>query len=196
MWHGHKGFRRAAEFHLTVGGLTAEHHLIPPGHSASSETFFGSNENIATSTAFRQNTPSSVAVGGKPALRHTESGTRENILRECCEILKTHLLGIEFLMTLNENGAVKVVPLPHKPTLPQSRWDGEAMREASGAGALLSERCHVKNHNWMCFIKLYGCLMMPRAVWLRHQFTILWKWDESFITFFFFDCKHLIRCAN
>lgn len=31
-----------------------------------------------------------------------------DILRDCCEILKTHLLGIEFLMTSNENGAVKV----------------------------------------------------------------------------------------
>lgn len=31
-----------------------------------------------------------------------------DILRDCCEILKTHLPGIEFLMTSNENGAVKV----------------------------------------------------------------------------------------
>lgn len=36
-----------------------------------------------------------------------ESGSRD-VSRDCCEILKTHLLGIEFLMTSNENGAVKV----------------------------------------------------------------------------------------
>lgn len=145
-------------------------HFIPPGRSSLSETFLKrrriSNKNIASGMEFKQYTSSSVAVSGKPVLRQTESRSCENILRECCEILKTHLLGIEFLMTLNENGAVKVVALLHKPTFRQSRWDAEAMREGSEGRALLRKRCHVKNHNWMCFIKLYGCLMMPWAVWL------------------------------
>lgn len=37
-----------------------------------------------------------------------KSRSCKNILRDCCEIIKSHLLGIEFLMILNENGAVKV----------------------------------------------------------------------------------------
>lgn len=37
-----------------------------------------------------------------------KSGSWTNILRDCCEILKSHLRGIGFLMTLNETGAVKV----------------------------------------------------------------------------------------
>lgn len=45
---------------------------------------------------------------GKAAAAWDKSGSCKNILRDCCEILKSHLLGIEFLMTLNENGAVKV----------------------------------------------------------------------------------------
>ncbi len=45
-----------------------------------------------------------------------KSGSCKNILRDCCEILKTHLLGIEFLMILNENGAVKVFRFYMSPT--------------------------------------------------------------------------------
>lgn len=45
-----------------------------------------------------------------------KSGACKNILRDCCEIRKTHLLGIEFLMTLNENGAVKVFRSCANPT--------------------------------------------------------------------------------
>lgn len=55
------------------------------------------------------------------------------------------------------------VPLPHKPTFPQSRWDSEAMREGSKGRARGSKRCLVKNHNSLCFIKLYGFLMTPRS---------------------------------
>lgn len=44
---------------------------------------------------------------GEACAARDKSGSRD-ILRDCCEILKTHLLGIEFLMTSNENGAVKV----------------------------------------------------------------------------------------
>lgn len=44
---------------------------------------------------------------GEACAARDKSGSCD-ILRDCCEIQKTHLLGIEFLMTSNENGAVKV----------------------------------------------------------------------------------------
>lgn len=123
------------------------------------------------------------------SLRQTESGARENILRECCEILKTHLLGIEFLMMLNENVAVRLAALRRR-------------GDAGGQWALLSKRRHVKNYNWIGFIKLYGCLMKPRAAWLGGiSLQYYGKWVESltassFLFFFCFYCKHLIRCDS
>lgn len=58
----------------------------------------------------------------------------EKILRDCCEILKCHLLGIEFLMTLNENGAVKVFcscasPTFYNPTETLRRY-GRAVKQS------------------------------------------------------------------
>lgn len=57
--------------------------------------------------------------GGEACAAQDKSGSRD-ILRDCCEIPKTHLLGIEFLMTSNENGAVKVFPSLREPHFLQS----------------------------------------------------------------------------
>lgn len=133
--------------------------------------------------------------------RDKKSGSRKNILGDRCEILKTHLLGIEFLMMLNENGAVKAF---HRRASPCFHNPAETRRRCGGGGtkgrARGSKRCRVKNHNSLCFIKLYGCLMTPRAVGQDAISLQYWGMKvlalQFFIFLFLIYSKRLIRCAK
>lgn len=104
--------------------------------------------------------------GDEECVAQDKSGSRD-ILRDCCEIPKTHLLGIEFLMTSNENGAVKVFlscvsPIFRSPTETlrrRGRPVKAGLMEING-GVWIRKGNHIS----LCFIKHYGCLMRSRAV--------------------------------
>lgn len=91
-----------------------------------------------------------------------------DILRDCCEILKTHLLGIEFLMTSNENGAVKVFlscvsPIFCNPTETLRLRGREVKAGLMEINHTVPEggkknKKEKRNHISLCFIKDYGCL--------------------------------------
>lgn len=96
-----------------------------------------------------------------------------DILRDCCEILKTHLLGIEFLMTSNENGAVKVFlscvsPIFCNPTETLRRRRRQVKAGLMEINHTVPEEKKKKkekiNQISLCFIKDYGCLMRSRGV--------------------------------
>lgn len=91
------------------------------------------NNNTGTQTEQFRNMHIHCELRREACTAWDKSGSCKNILRDCCEILKTHLLGIEFLMTLNENGAVKVFcscasPTFYNPT-ETLRWHGRVVKE-------------------------------------------------------------------
>lgn len=96
-----------------------------------------------------------------------------DILRDCCEILKTHLLGIEFLMTSNENGAVKVFlscvsPIFCNPAETLRRCGREVKAGLMEINRTVPEEKkkekEKRNHISLCFIKDYGGLMRSGGV--------------------------------
>lgn len=108
---------------------------------------------------------------GEACAARDKSGSCD-ILRDCCEILKTHLLGIEFLMTSNENGAVKVFlscmsPIFCNPTETLRRRGREVkagLMEINRTVPAEKKKKEKINHISLCFIKDYACLMWSGGV--------------------------------